>query len=100
MASFNVENARSQFPALKQEQVFMDNAGEISKFEVWILFQAPTHWLALGGSQVLGSVVDAWVTFFLCWWSIDSIYANEICWCFLQDSLVFDQHERPAWRNI
>ncbi|OQE17883.1 hypothetical protein PENSTE_c019G09334 [Penicillium steckii] len=38
MASFNVENARSQFPALKQEQVFMDNAG---------------------GSQVLGSVVDA-----------------------------------------
>ena len=35
---FDIEQCRSQFPALAQEQVFMDNAG---------------------GSQVLGSVIDA-----------------------------------------
>ncbi|KAJ6113248.1 hypothetical protein N7523_006565 [Penicillium sp. IBT 18751x] len=38
MASFDVAAARAQFPALQQEQVFMDNAG---------------------GSQVLGSVADS-----------------------------------------
>ncbi|KAJ5764633.1 hypothetical protein N7533_003314 [Penicillium manginii] len=37
-ATYDVEAARAQFPALQQEQVFMDNAG---------------------GSQVLGSVVDS-----------------------------------------
>ncbi|KAI1213872.1 PLP-dependent transferase [Annulohypoxylon truncatum] len=38
MANFDVEAARSKFPALKEDQVFLDNAG---------------------GSQVLGSVVEA-----------------------------------------
>lgn len=38
MASFDVEAARSKFPAFKEDQVFLDNAG---------------------GSQVLGTVVDA-----------------------------------------
>jgi selenocysteine lyase/cysteine desulfurase len=28
-ATYDVEAARAQFPALQQEQVFMDNAGEI-----------------------------------------------------------------------
>lgn len=28
MASFDVAAARAQFPALQQEQVFMDNAGK------------------------------------------------------------------------
>lgn len=42
MTSFKVENARSQFPALKQEQVLMNKAGEISEVELWILFQALT----------------------------------------------------------
>ncbi|KAI1094924.1 PLP-dependent transferase [Rostrohypoxylon terebratum] len=38
MASFDVEAARSKFPAFKEDQVFLDNAG---------------------GSQVLGTVVEA-----------------------------------------
>ncbi|KAI1461657.1 PLP-dependent transferase [Annulohypoxylon moriforme] len=38
MASFDVEAARSKFPALKEDQVFLDNAG---------------------GSQILGSVVES-----------------------------------------
>lgn len=38
MASFDINNVRSQFPALQQDQVFFDNAG---------------------GSQTLGTVADS-----------------------------------------
>jgi selenocysteine lyase/cysteine desulfurase len=41
MSEFNIETARERFPALQQDQVFLDNAG---------------------GSQVLGSVIDSWVS--------------------------------------
>jgi selenocysteine lyase/cysteine desulfurase len=38
--AFVISKAREQFPALKQDQVFLDNAG---------------------GSQALGSVIDSYV---------------------------------------
>lgn len=38
MASFDLDNVRSRFPALQQDQVFFDNAG---------------------GSQTLGTVIDS-----------------------------------------
>jgi selenocysteine lyase/cysteine desulfurase len=38
--SFDISKARERFPALKQDQVFLDNAG---------------------GSQALGDVVDSYV---------------------------------------
>jgi len=40
MSSFDIASARERFPALKQPQVFFDNAG---------------------GSQVLGTVIDSYV---------------------------------------
>ena len=39
-ATFDISKAREQFPALQQDQVFLDNAG---------------------GSQALGSVIDSYV---------------------------------------
>jgi selenocysteine lyase/cysteine desulfurase len=38
--TFDISKAREQFPALQQDQVFLDNAG---------------------GSQALGSVIDSYV---------------------------------------
>jgi selenocysteine lyase/cysteine desulfurase len=39
-ATFDISKARERFPALKQDQVFLDNAG---------------------GSQTLGDVIDSYV---------------------------------------
>lgn len=41
MAEFDIKSAREHFPALEQDQVFLDNAG---------------------GSQVLGSVIESCVS--------------------------------------
>jgi selenocysteine lyase/cysteine desulfurase len=38
MSEFNIKTARERFPALQQDQVFLDNAG---------------------GSQALGTVIDS-----------------------------------------
>lgn len=34
-SSFDVAAARAQFPALQQEQIFMDNAGKLESMGVW-----------------------------------------------------------------
>lgn len=38
-ATYDVEAARAQFPALQQEQVFMDNVGSLPWYGVSVLSQ-------------------------------------------------------------
>lgn len=60
--TFDVKTARGYFPALQQDQIYMDNAGKwTSDCEIRAIKHL-NHFLIdfyLGGSQVLGTVADS-----------------------------------------
>lgn len=61
-SALDVSAARSRFPALQQEQVYMDNAGEINlHFDSPANFEIYADCQTTGGSQVLDTVADSLV---------------------------------------